>query len=79
MKIAQCAVLAQEGVATVVLIDDLPAELDVYRRAALFGELAQLDAQVFATSIEDRDLLDEWCGEKSRKRFHVEHGVLSAL
>ena len=66
--------LIAEGLDVALLLDDLPAELDRQRRAALFSVVSQLGAQVFATSIDESDLDEAWfaCAEKV-KRFHVEH------
>lgn len=79
LKIAQLLMLEQAGVAGIVLIDDLPAELDVVRRRALFRALAPLKTQVFATSITKEELSAGWCAGKSVKRFHVEHGRFAEL
>ena len=74
LKLAQCGLMRRQGLDVLLLVDDLPAELDRERRAALFGLIAQLGVQVFATSIEEADLDDAWlAGSKEIKRFHVEH------
>lgn len=54
----------------VILVDDLPAELDADRRRRLVAELQRLAAQVFVTAIEP-DLVPF---EQSCRMFHVEHG-----
>ncbi|WP_417765306.1 DNA replication/repair protein RecF [Spongiibacter tropicus] len=74
LKLAQAKMLIAEGLDVALLLDDLPAELDRQRRAALFSVVSQLGAQVFATSIDESDLDEAWfaCAEKV-KRFHVEH------
>lgn len=79
LKIAQLLVLEQSGVVGIVLIDDLPAELDIVRRRALFRALASLKTQVFATSITAEELSGDWCSGKSVKRFHVEHGRFTGV
>lgn len=79
LKIAQLHLLESAGVVGIVLIDDLPAELDKIRRRALFAALAELKVQVFATSIDRAELVEEWCRAKVVKRFHVEHGQFTSL
>jgi len=79
LKLAQSKVLLSQGVPTVFLIDDLAAELDEGRCRAVFLELIDLDVQVFATAVKESDLHNEWCGERSLKRFHVEHGSISPV
>lgn len=74
LKIAQSQLLEAAGVTGIMLIDDLPAELDANRRAALFAELRNMQSQVYATSIESSELDSSWCGGKTLKRFHVERG-----
>lgn len=57
--------------APLVLIDDLPAELDPQNRAGVLGALADLGGQSFITSVA-ADLLEG--APKPLKRFHVERG-----
>lgn len=74
LKLAQVKVLQNYGLNPLLLIDDLPAELDRYRCAAIFKEVDALGCQLFATSIHEADLSDEWLRNgASPKRFHVEH------
>lgn len=74
LKLAQCQLMRNEGLDVLLLIDDLPAELDRARRAALFKLIAKMEVQVFATSIEEGELDESWLlGSKKIKRFHVEH------
>lgn len=79
LKLAQSKVLLSQGIPTVFLIDDLAAELDEGRCSAVFSALVELDVQVFATAVKATDLRDDWCGGRSLKRFHVEHGNVEAL
>lgn len=75
LRLAQMAMLAgHQGKRCVVLVDDLPAELDVERRRALLRELRQVDAQCFITSTEN-GLIDLSDMPETRV-FHVEHGAL---
>lgn len=77
LKIAQLELLRVHKVRPILLIDDLPAELDTQRCEALFGEFARIGVQVFATSIAAAEIQSSWCGDSSIKRFHVEHGEFS--
>ncbi len=73
MHIAQTGVArAAAGVNTVIMVDDLPAELDSPNRKALMRELADGRQQVFVTGIE-RDIFRDIPIEQV---FHVEHGAL---
>lgn len=57
-----------------LLLDDLPAELDPERRARVMSLLASLPLQIFATTTElDHLLADGW---KDHTTFHVEHGKI---
>lgn len=78
MRLAQVRMLKTVAAEPcVVLVDDLPAELDKERRARLLSMLGSLETQVFITSTE-RDLLDlsPW---PSCKLFHVEHGKITEV
>lgn len=57
-----------------LLVDDLPAELDAGHRANLLDSLAALDAQAFVTAT-DLTLVEHAAG--NAKLFHVEHGVVT--
>lgn len=59
----------------VILLDDLPSELDGEHLERVVGWLAGLDAQVFATAVDWPAAFDAWPGAS---RFHVEQGVLLA-
>jgi len=60
----------------VYLIDDLPAELDIQKRAQAAKVLTELNAQVFITGAEKNELTD-LCKFKDTQLFHVEHGTIS--
>jgi DNA replication and repair protein RecF len=63
---------------TVVLIDDVAAELDSNNMALVINNLIELDAQVICTILDEslpRRYL-ETHGENC-KMFHVEHGVIT--
>lgn len=57
----------------VVLVDDLPAELDEGHRQALVGRLSGSEAQLFLTSIE----VDQIPGMPDARWFHVEQGQVT--
>lgn len=69
MYLAQVANDPQPGI---LLIDDLPAELDSIRRERLMAAVASTGAQLFVTATEDNLIpLAAW---NKNKLFHVEHG-----
>ena len=78
MKVAQTQYLENEerGATPVLLIDDLPAELDQDYREDLMKEIAGLRSQVFVTAT-DRSLLEIARTPNSGKVFHVEHGKVT--
>lgn len=55
-----------------VLIDDLPAELDINNRIAVIDRLTKIGAQSFVSGIE----FDQEAISRAGKVFHVEHGSL---
>ena len=88
-KILACAMQAAQielfrnktGDNPVVLIDDLPAELDIRHRQNLLNTVLGGGAQLFATGVEVKDLLGGLSTTQkstSRAMFHVEHGEINA-
>ncbi|WP_303908379.1 DNA replication/repair protein RecF [Thiohalomonas denitrificans] len=77
LRLAQLEVFrAATGRSAVLLIDDLPAELDRERRAVLLAQLSQMDLQIFVTTTEAALIGNQaW---PSSKVFHVEHGRVSS-
>ncbi|NIV29407.1 MAG: DNA replication/repair protein RecF [Anaerolineae bacterium] len=60
------------GRAFTVLVDDLPAELDVLHTRRLLESLAKTQAQVLSTTVEPNALpTSAW---QAHRMFHVEHG-----
>src|SRR5690606_27297729 len=58
LRIGQASLLkALTGISCVVLVDDLPAELDSANRARVCGQLQALGMQAFLTTIEAESLL----------------------
>jgi DNA replication and repair protein RecF len=78
MRLAQTRLFTQQTArACVILVDDLPAELERVYRERLLRALSQLDAQLFITAIEADDLsMGMW---PDVKRFHVEQGDIQEL
>lgn len=69
MYLAQVANAARSGI---LLIDDLPSELDVNRRTRLLTAAAATGVQLFITSTEANLIpIQDW---HDKKVFHVEHG-----
>ena len=61
----------------IILVDDLPAELDQMHRKRLMDLLDETGAQIFITTT-DAKLLDV-NPETSKKVFHVEHGKIKEV
>lgn len=61
----------------ILLIDDLPAELDPANRTRVMQSLAAFDSQLFVTAIEPA-LLDAAPWREART-FHLAHGALSKM
>ncbi len=59
----------------VILVDDLPSELDITHRKTFLSLLCELNAQVFLTATE-LELVD-FTRQHSGAMFHVEHGCVS--
>jgi len=78
-KLAQMQLLQQEEQRAncVLLVDDLPAELDHDFRELLMGEIENLHSQAFVTAT-DQDLLSVAQTNSSIRMFHVEHGKIQA-
>ncbi len=78
MRLAQITHLKQrQQQQSVVLVDDLAAELDVSHRTRLVELLLQSGAQLFITST-DATLFDTRAWPSS-KMFHVEHGQVTEV
>ena len=62
---------------SIVLVDDLAAELDIHHRKRLLELLAETGAQLFITTTEAEQLdTKAWL---SKKMFHVEHGQVTEV
>ena len=67
------------GNTCVVLIDDLPSELDDTNRRGLINWLSRLNMQIFATGIFSDQLSESWPSQliTNAKMFHVKHGCFT--
>ncbi len=78
LKLAQTQlVIERSRSGCVLLVDDLPSELDETRRDLLFKAIAKLETQVFITTLSRQDVdRTLW---KHQKVFHVERGSVAEL
>lgn len=60
-----------------ILVDDLPSELDSEGQGLLLNELLNSDRQCFVTALSLKDFTDQRLPE--HRMFHVEHGQVSEL
>ena len=78
MHLAQMDYLrSKRGKSSIVLIDDLPAELDAQHRGLLLRILDEHEHQVFITTTDRSQLDCIDCAEV--KVFHVEHGQIKEV
>lgn len=78
MRLAQISYLKkQTGQHTVLLVDDLAAELDEDKRSRLLRLFKETAAQLFVT-VTEADLVDVSAWENV-KMFHVEHGKIKEV
>ncbi len=71
--LAQCRQISTQDTSAVILVDDLPAELDVNTRATLLKTLRDTQAQVFITAT-DSSFFE--LNNVNHELFHVEHGQI---
>ena len=70
--------LEKTGYSPVVLLDDLPAELDKHNQHKVLKFLRDFECQSFITSIESlTSLQDMDLAQMDVKMFHVEHGTIT--
>jgi DNA replication and repair protein RecF len=74
MNIAKCILLQQKkSKQSIILIDDLPSELDKHSVKKICGILQSLDCQCFITAIDENNITSPL--DKSEKEvFHMKHG-----
>jgi len=76
LRLAQCQLMQEHtGKRCVLLVDDLPAEVDQEHQWRLCEQFDKLESQLFITCIEPASLIDfEWKNKKTPAMFHVKHG-----
>jgi DNA replication and repair protein RecF len=80
LKLAQGQLMAQHGRGTCTyLIDDLPSELDHLHSQLVCELLASMDAQVFITCIDHKEIRSVWPATGELAMFHVEQGAVRHL
>ena len=78
MRLAQISHLKQETEQqSILLVDDLAAELDIVHRQSLIELLIDTEAQLFVTATEQNSFILP--PEIESKMFHVEHGILKEV
>ncbi|MFB2588620.1 DNA replication/repair protein RecF [Acinetobacter sp. c1-l78] len=77
LKLAQVAMLQQIGKPSIVLIDDLSAELDLSAQQRLLARLQQLQSQVFLTTLDQQTI--NICQQLTVKScfFQVQQGQIT--
>lgn len=79
LQLAQCEwVSEQTQKVPILLVDDLPSELDLNARKWLMKQLVTTPSQVFLTSV-DPDGFEMISKQKNHKMFHVEHGKMQEV
>lgn len=79
LKLAQGQLMTEQGKARCIyLVDDLPSELDAQHCRKVCELLASMEAQVFITCIQRRDIDALWpeAGRDQMAMFHVEQGLV---
>ena len=82
LKLAQGQLMSEMGKGhCTYLVDDLPSELDREHCGLVCGLLASMDAQVFITCVQQRDIGDVWPehDHQGLAMFHVEHGAVTPV
>ena len=78
MRLAQISHLKKESKQqSILLVDDLAAELDIQHRQNLIELLVDTEAQLFVTATEQNSFVLP--PEIESKMFHVEHGILKEV
>lgn len=78
MRLAQISHLKKEtDQESILLVDDLAAELDIQHRQSLIELLIDTNAQLFVTATEQNSF--DLPPEIEPKMFHVEHGVVKEV
>lgn len=75
LQIAQARITMQYSKTNpIILVDDLPAELDIENRRKLLERLLCLETQLFITAIDKKSILNT----PDQSLFHVEHGQINS-
>ncbi len=77
LKLAQGQLMAEMGERhCIYLVDDLPSELDAQHSQGVCALLDGMEAQVFITCVQKREIAAAWpeASRDSLAMFHVEHG-----
>ena len=77
VRLAQIALMIQRtGVSPILLLDDLPAELDEINISNVIRFLKEFPCQTLITAINDQSITQEMLSAfEDHKMFHVEHGT----
>lgn len=77
LGLAQLMYLVNEKeLRTVILVDDMAAELDSHHMSYLVDQLSKLQQQVIYTALSPQELPQTLIASEGVKMFHVEQGVL---
>lgn len=68
--------VSEKGLQSLVLVDDVAAELDTYHMSYLVEKLSSLKQQVIYTALSANELPSSLVKGEGVKVFHVEHGLL---
>ena len=80
LKLSQIAMLHASNKETVVLLDDLTAELDLSAQQRLIERLSQLGSQVFITTLDHQSVQQHLQALSIPYRlFQVDHGTVQAV
>lgn len=81
LKLAQGQIMSETGGSggCTYLVDDLPSELDEQHSRHICALLSSMEAQVFVTCVDARDILSVWPSETELAVFHVEHGEVGIV
>lgn len=82
LKLAQGQLMSEMGHGhCAYLVDDLPSELDQQHSGLVCELLASMNAQVFITCVQKRDIEEVWPRDKQQDlaMFHVEHGSVTPV
>ncbi|RLT96036.1 DNA replication/repair protein RecF [Ketobacter sp.] len=81
VRLAQIAYMMRKtGVSPILLLDDLPAELDEKNINNVIRFLKEFPCQTFITAISDQSITQEMLSAfEEHKMFHVEHGTFEEI